>query len=609
MSVDPGEYIAYANGAIGVTNSYLVKLGQATSNIAPPIIDPNFPAISAAPTLSLPTPPPGSTIVWTAPGLPTAFTDTLTIDDIMPAPFTDSPPDLIFGQAPIFTDVAPDSPGVNTTFDMPTLTVDLPAPPSLLSISVSQFDGVNMPVVDFEIPTLNLVAPSIREYIPGALYTSNVLTTLQNKLLTALGDNDTGLGAEVEQAIWDRGREREAIARADKFAELDRMEELGFALPPGVYADARLKLLNESEAQNIGLSREVMIKEAELEQTNVHHALDIAVQLEGRLIEYTNQVEQRLFDSSKYATEAGVAIYNAQVQSYGALIEGYKARVAVFDAQVREALAQVDIYKAQVEAEQVKAEVNRALVDQYKVQIDAALSAVEIFKAEIAAIQARADIEKMKIEIFGEQVRAYSSKVNAYTAGVEGYRATIGAEQAKQEAFKSRVDAFAAEVNAASQVIGARVKAFEARIQAKTSEYDGYKAAVSAESARVNALVSSDQAKAEVYKATVSGVASYNDSLTKQWQSSIEEAARVAEIGVSAAKANAELYITVRQASIESAKVGAQVSAQLGAAALNAISWHSTESVSVSSSTSSNDSTVSSDSTSQSQSINYNYSL
>jgi hypothetical protein len=609
MAVDPGQYIAYADGEISAANSYLIKLAEATANLGAPVIDPQFPTNPATPTLSLPVAPAGSAIVWSAPGLPAAFTDSLNVDDIMPAPFDEDPPELIFGSVPTFTDVAPDAPGIDTSYVMPDLAVSLPAAPSLLSLNISQFDGVTIPTVDFSIPTLTLDAPSIREYVPGALYTSSVLTAVQNKLLTALDDTSTGLGAEVEQAIWDRGREREAIARANALAEIDRMEELGFALPPGVYVDARIKVATDADANDRGLSREVMIKEAELEQSNVHHALDVAVQLEGKLIDYTNQVEQRFFESCRYATEAGVQIYNARVQAYGVTVEAYKARVTVYDAQVRGALATVEAYRAQIAAEQAKADINRTLVEQYKVQIDAALSAVEIFKAKIAAIQAKADIEKTKIEIFGEQVRAYAAKVSAFTAGVEGFRATIQAEETKQEAFKTKVQVYSAEVDAASKLIDARIKAFEGRIQAKTVEYDGYKAAVAAESSRIQGLVSSDTAKAEVYKATVSGYAAYNDSLTKQWQATIEQAARIAEIGVSAAKANAELYVTVRQAAIESAKTGATVSAQLGSAALNAINWHSTESTSSSDSTSTSTSTVTSDSTSSSTSTNYNYNV
>lgn len=607
--VDPGDYVAYAAGRTNAATDFLLKLGQLAGSLTPPTIEAVFPDSPSSPPLSLPEPPATADIIWTAPSLPTAFNESISIDDVLPAPFEDDPPELVFGSVPTFTDVAPDAPGVNIDFELPDLQVTLPSAPQLLSINVSSFGGVTIPNLDITIPELTVEAPSIREYVPGALYTSNLLTSLKTKLQDIIDNGGTGLSPDVENAIWDRNREREARSARDALLELDQMEEMGFALPPGVYVDGRIKIATETDYVNRGHSREVMIKQAELEQSNVHHAIDTAVQLEGRLIEYTNQVEQRFFDSCRYATEAGVSIYNARVQAYAAYVDAFKARISVYEAQIRGELAKVEAYKAQMDAEQAKADINRALVESYKVQIDAALSNVEIFKARVGAIQAKADIEKSKIEIFGEQVRAYAAKVNAYTAGVEGFRATIQAEGAKQDAFKSKVQTYSARVEAATSLINARIEAFKARLAGKTAEYDGYKAAVQAESSRVESIAQSNQSLADSYKAQVTGVASYNDVLTKQWAATIEQAARVAEIGVSSAKANAELYVTTRTMAVEAAKVGAQVSAQLGAAALNALNWSSSDSFSSSISTSKSDITQTSESTSTSDSTTYNYNL
>lgn len=609
MPIDPGVYVAYAYGQTGAATNFLLQLGQLANSLIPPTINTEFQEAPSSPALSLPTPPENAEIVWAAPDLPVPFSETIAVEDILPEAFTGEPPDLIFGAVPTFSEDAPDAPGVDVTFEMPELDVTLPAAPSLLSINVNAFNGVTIPEVDLTIPELSIDAPSIREYTPGDGYTSTLLSALQTKLESVIENGGTGLSQDVENAIWDRNREREARSARDALAELDRMEEMGFSLPPGVYVDGRIKIATETDYVNRGHSREVMIKQAELEQANVQHALTVATQLEGSLLQYTNQVEQRLFDSCKYATEAGISIYNARVQAYGALVDAYKARLAVYESQVRGELAKVEVYKVQVEAERTKAEVNKALVESYRVQIDAALSNVEIFKARIGAIQTQAEIEKIKIEIFGEQVRAYAAKVNAYTAGVEGFRATIQAEATKQEAFKSQVQAYTARVESASKLIDARINAYTAKLDGKKAEYDGYKSAISAESARVQAIATSNQSRAELYKAEVTGVASYNEVLTKQWQVAYEQAARVAEVGVAAAKANAELYVTTRTMAIEAAKVGATVSAQLGAAALNAINWSSTESVSISTSTSKSEVEQTSESVSDSTSTNYNYNI
>jgi hypothetical protein len=606
---NPTGISAYADQQTDAANTYLLRLGDAAASLAPPVIEPEFPTGPTAPALTLPDAPDFEPVVWTAPNAPDVFTGTLTVDDLLPEPFEEEAPDLIFAAVPTFSETAPDAPPIDTSFEMPELSVSLPVAPALLSLNVVPFDGITLPTIDFEVPELEVAAPSIREYTPGEDYTSALLTALQTSLQERIEEGGTGINADVENAIWDRNREREARSAREALDKLDQMEAMGFALPPGAYADARLKIITESDYVDRGHSREVMIKSAELEQENVKTALTVATQLEGQLITYANSVEQRLFDSCKFATEAGIAIYNARVQAYAAYVDAYKARVNIYEAQIRAEIARVDAYRAQIAAEEAKANINRALVDSYRVQVDAAMSGVEIFKARIGAIQARAEIEKSKIEIFGEQVKAYAAKVGAYTAGVEGFRATVQAEGTKQEAYKSRVQAYSAQVDAGVKIIEARIATFKGNLDANVSAWEAYKSAYQAEAAKASAIATGNSSLAESYKATVAGTSSYNDSITKQWQVALDQAQRVTEIGVKAAEANGQLYMTTRSLALDAAKVGAQVSAQLGAAALNAINWSSSISTSTGWNNSTSYSNSSSDSESISTSYNYNYSV
>jgi hypothetical protein len=607
---NPTGISAYADQQTDAANTFLLRLGEAVAGLTPPSVTPEFITGEIAPALDIPAVPEFSEPVWTAPSIPTVFSELLEVEDLEIEPFDEDPPTLVFGSAPAAFSVAmPDAPGVNLVFDDPTLSVTLPAAPDLLSITVNAFSGLNLPTLDADEPTLTAVEPSIREYTPGDEYTSALLTALQTSLEERITDGGTGLNQDVENAIWDRGREREARSLRDALFDLDRMETLGYQLPPGIYLDARLKLQTEMDYANRGHSREVMIKSAELELDNVKHALSSAAQLEGTLINYTNSVEQRLFDSCKYATEAGVQIYNAKVQAFAALVDVYRAKIQAYEAEVRAEISRVEAYKAEIAAEEAKARVNVALVEQYKVQVEAALSSIEVYKAEIAGIQAKAEIEKTKVMVFGEQVRGYVAQVNAYTAGVEGFRATLQAEETKQRVYQSQVEAFTARVNASARQIEARIEAYKGRIQAKTVEWEGYKAQSQGEAARVQSIASLNSALAESYRAEVTGVSSYNETLTKQWQTVLDQGQRTAEVAIQAAKANAELYVTTRSLAIDAAKVGAQVSSQLGAAALNAINWSSSISNSQSWGFSSSWSNSQSNSTSESTNTNYNYSV
>jgi hypothetical protein len=587
------DWYAIAVREVANANAFLVKLADAASGITPPTINPVFPSTPTTPPLEATTPPTMQPIVWTLPGMPGEFTGSLDIGDYMPEPFDTDPPVLSFATAPApFSDALPDAPGVNLSFDDPTLDFTLPAPPSLLSIQTYRFDGVTIPSLVMEVPELSLVAPAITPYNPGQFYASRLLSASQSALERFIEQGGTGLAPEVEEALWNRARQREYRAMSDAVADLDKMEAMGFSLPPGVYVDARLKITTEMGYAATTLSRDITIEQAKLEQQNVQESLKNAIQLESALVQYNNQVEQRAFDAAKYATEAGVEIYNARVRAYAAYLDAYKTKVAIYEAQIRGELGKVEAYKAEMEAESVKAQVNTALVQQYKTQVEAALANVEVYKAEIAAIQTKAQIEKLKIEVFGEQVRAYGSKVNAYTAGVEGFRAQIQAEGAKQEAFKAQVQAYAAQVDAGAKQAEAKIEEFKALIAAKGVEWDGYKAAATAEASKAQAISSSNQSAAEAYRAETVAISSYNEVLTKQWQVAVDQAQRVAEIGVAAAKANAELFISTRSLILEAAKVGAQVSAQIGAAALNSANYSESKSMTFSGSESDSDSYV-----------------
>jgi len=570
-----GTITAFANSATTSANQYVSQVINLASDLVAPIIDPVFPVVAGAPVPQVSSPPTAQNAVWSAPGLPVAFTSTLNVEGIMPAPFDDAPPQLVFGSAPTFTEAAPDAPGVQLVYDDPTLSVNLPAPPGLLSVAVVPFSGVNMPVIDENVPILNLAAPSIREYVPGQFYTSALLTATSNSLQDRIVNGGTGLAPSVEQGIWDRGREREYRQVADALDDLERMETLGYALPPGMYLNARVKIQTELGYASFGYNREVAIEQAKLEQSNVLAALQQAVQLESTLINYNNQIEQRIFESSRYATEAGISIYNAQVQAYAAYLDAYKTKIAIYDAKVRGELAKVEAYRAQIAAEQAKAEINTALVNQYRVQADVALSAIEVYKAQIAGIQAKAEIERLKISIFGEQVRAYATKVNAYTADVEGFRASIQAEVSKQEAYRTSVQAYGANVDAAAKQIDAKIAEYRSRLEAKNQEWESYRNAYQAEASRITAIAQSNSSIADIYRAEVAGNTSYNEVLTKQWQVALDQSQRTAEIAINAAKMNSDLFIQTRGIALDATKLGAQVNAQIGAAAINATNYSS----------------------------------
>lgn len=608
---NPSQMQQVATQETAIALGYAAALGNLVGSLQAPVINPNFPTIATAPVPITAPLPVLQKVTWLTPTDPGAFNGTLVTSDLTPPPFTAIPPVLSFGTLPTPSfGNTPDSPQVDTNFTLPTLSLSLPAPPSLLSVNVVPFNGVTLPTFSATQPVLNAVAPNVTPYTEGAKYTSTLLTMVYTDLQRALTDGTwTGLSAAAETALWDRAREREYRQAADATAELDRMEAFGFAFPPGVWLDARLKVATELANNVAGASREIAIKQAEMQLENITKLREGAIQLESEQIKYANEIAQRAFEAAKYQTQAQVEIYNSLVQAYAAQQEGYKAAAMVYDYQIKGALAVAEVYRTQIEAEKVKAEINHEIVAMYAELLKGQELNVEIYKAQLGGIETQANIQKLKVEVFGEQIRAYVGQVSAYTAQVEGYKANAEAQVAVESAYKTQVEAYKVQVDAGIAQINSRVETYKANIGAYEARLEAYKAALQAmtEQARAAALYNSSQT--DFYRAEIAGFSSYNDNLTKQWQAVIEIAEKQAEVGVKAAEAQGQLYVATKHLASEALKTGGTIAAQLGAAALNAIhfttsaSWSSAGTQSYAASASESDSTSTNENTNHNESV------
>lgn len=558
---------------VQAAQSYLNQLGSI--NIIAPTINPNFPTITTPPKPVTAPLPSLEVVTWQVPVQPNPFSGTPPTLAQLPGPFTGQPPALNFGSPPApFTGVVPPSPAVNLNFTYPVVAVTLPSVPTLLALDTVTFPNTDIPAFTAIVPALTAVAPNTFRYVEGALFTSSLLDRLEGDLEHALEEGTwTGLPTAVEQALWDRGREREFRAQADALAELQRMETLGFAFPPGVFIDARIKIQTETAYTTAGLSREVMIKQAELILENIVKARENATQLESKLIDYANMVAQRTFESAKYATEAAIAIYNAQVQAYAASLKGFETQALVYDTQIKGILARVEVIKAEIAFEQTKAQINTSIVEQYKAQVQAAEAVLEIYKTQVLIIQTEAQVEQIKVSIFSEQIKAFVGQINAYTAQVEAYKAQTETQGVIENVYKTQVDAYAATVGAGVAEVNATVAVYRSEIDAYTALLDGYKSSLQAMVSQAQAASLFNTAAADVFRSETNALSSYNGTLTAQWEAIQNEQEKIAEVGISAAKANGDLYIAARGLALDASKVGAQVASQLGAAALGAIHW------------------------------------
>ena len=556
---------AYADSATsaltGFTDALNASIGAPPTPFSPQWTPPTPPsAITPPPAPTLP----GITV--TTPNTPGAFTEGKPV--IVVTDFTDEEPNLnlppaptvIYGLAPIVPDVS----DVNMPNEPEMADVALP---TFLSLSTPTFGGVDLHY-DYlskleDIPTLELVQPTPYHYARGPAYASALLDNLKAVLNERI-KGGTGLNPAVEQAIWDRARSRETQTALANEAEVMRQSEaLGFQLPSGVLA-AQLREAQQAYYDKLsGFSRDVAIKQAELEQENLKQTIAQGMQLEGQLIDYSLKLEQMTFEAAKTAAENAIQIYNGQVEKFKALLAAYDTYAAAYKTIMDAELSKVEVYKAQMQGEQAKAEVNNSLVQRYKAQIEAGMSRVEVYKAQVGAANTRVQLEQTKLSAVGEQIKAYVAQVNAETAKVEAYKAGVQAETAKVEIYSAKAQAYGIKTNAQAEKARAEISRFNALAQAKEAEWRGFEAQVRAEASRLDAIASHSGALTANYKAHAEVLQASASLQERAWEASAKQYEAGQNYAMQAAKMNGDWQMQASEARRDVAKAGTQVYAQL----------------------------------------------
>ena len=487
-------------------------------------------------------------------------------DEVGDAPnIVDMPvPIMSYGVAPTVPSLRevnlPDAPVVNLP--------DLPAMLSLAAVPLQQVDLREDWLSRLEnIPELEIVEPTSYTYARGPQYASALLDQLKGTLARRL-QGGTGLDPAVEQAIWDRSRDREAQLAVAKEREVMRQSEaMGFALPSGVLAEQLRQTRVEYYDKLSSLSRDISIKQAEMEQENLKDSIAQGMQLESTLIDYSHKMEQLTFEASKVAADNAITLYNAQVTRFQALLEGYKTYAGAYQTIMQAELSKVEVYKARLQGEQTKADINKSLVETYKAQVDARMANVEIYKAQVNAAQTLVELEKARVGAAGEQIRAYVAQVNAETSKIEAYKASMEAQSSRAIVYKSKVDAYAAKVGAQAEYARVQIARYTALTQAKSAEWDGYRARVGVETERIRALGLQSSAKLDGYKAVAAATATKAEMTSRMWESQIKQYDASVNYTLQVQKINADNLLQTQNARLDAAKVASQVYAQLTASA------------------------------------------
>lgn len=259
---------------------------------------------------------------------------------------------------------------VAMTINSPTLDVNLES----LDLNLAQFDHLlgTAPI-----------APANTFAFTEIPYSANLLTDLRARLLEWVDGRSTGILPSVEQAIWDRGRAREVVVSNRKAKEAVRTFAMrGFPKPPGMLSVELQDAAQEAQNNSVTISRDVMIKQADLEQTNRRFSFEQAWKVEEGAIAYTNQQMQRALESAKTMQQFLIEIFQQSVAEYGVQGQVYDARVRS-ETGAFTAKTNMQVAEANVRMEGARIEL-QAWIQRLTVQMEA-IKAGATVSAQLAA--------------------------------------------------------------------------------------------------------------------------------------------------------------------------------------------------------------------------------
>lgn len=311
-------------------------------------------------------------------------------------------------------------------------------------------------------------------------------------LLDRVVSGGTGLPSAIEQAIWSRERDREAsVMRSAEEDVLRQDSAMGFYTPSGTAQAKLYKVRADYSNKLIALGRDIAIKQADLELTNVMRALEQLIPIEQEMVKYDLAMRQRAFDAVKINNEALVQVFDITIKGYIAAQEIRKQGIQVFQARIQAYEGEIRAHTALLEAEKSKLSVNKDLIAQYIAEISANNMLLEAYKSSVSATVAIGELEGLKVKVFDAEVSAFNSQVQAHVAKIQG-------KSEETKAYSERVKAYQAEV-----------QGYAAGIEAKTKEYG-----VLAE--KIKLIQSTNMGTVEAYKAEV-------DAQTKEFSANAEK--------------------------------------------------------------------------------------
>lgn len=190
----------------------------------------------------------------------------------------------------------------------------------------------------------------------------------ESKIVQMLTVGGTGIAAHVEDQIWERDRAR-VLREADRIAEEATVNWAAkrYPLPPGAATYQVLQVQRDALDKISQASRDVAIKQAEIEVENVRFAVEQAIKLYSAAVSAAVDYVKALSVGPQSGMQLIPSITDSQAKLIGAANEYYRSRIAVEELRLKASMPaaewtqQARVKNAELVMEDIKNRVNAAV--------------------------------------------------------------------------------------------------------------------------------------------------------------------------------------------------------------------------------------------------------
>ena len=476
-------------------------------------------------------------------------------------------PTLVEYEAPdVDLDIAPPVfEDVTSAIPMPVLRpIVLPTLPDI-NVDDILFEGVT-PVFDGTPPDPSDFAFENTNY-------EGLLLDETKAVILRVFNGETGLPPSVEQALFERAREREVeLAERDVEQVRDEWAARGWKMAPAQMQAATNRARRDASAKVSQLNRDQFIENHKERLAMLRDAMTNAMALEDLWTKLFMSAEDRRLQAAKMRLDLALQVFNALVSKYQADAQLLSVQAQVFSQKFQAAQMKLSLYSEQLRAQSLIGDLNEQDIRIFAQQVGALEANARVYSAKVEGYRALFDAINAKVAVYRAQLESNQTLLTGYETDMRGFVEMMRAQAQRDERFRIRADIYGKNMDAwrtRFDVLAAEQNQNFKRADLQRDVYNAntqrVQAFVAGESARINALrdkyaslASEIQSKSEVERSRYQLMLSIAEAKITRYE-------KAANILLQNGQLNIQNLLTAESLMLRGKETGAQVLAQMAA--------------------------------------------